>query len=92
MIKDKIFNAFQLIGGAILVIGYIPQIDQILNTQMVRDINLTFSIMTMIGIILMEIYAAYLVKVKRSGHAFFITNTASTALSITMVILIFLFK
>jgi len=71
------FDVIQLIGGMILSVGAIPQIEQIIRTKSVKDINLTSIITLIIGMILMQIYAVH------SGLTMFIiTNTISLILAI----------
>ena len=73
----NIYEILQLIGGLILAVGGIPQLEQIIRTKSVKDINIT-SIMTLIlGMILMEIYAVHMELVM-----FVITNTLSLILAI----------
>ena len=81
------FDALQLIGGAIMSFGQIPQILQILKTKSAKDLNLKTFVMLFTGILLMEIYAVNLV-LNGSGGAFLITNTASLIASSIMVFLI----
>lgn len=72
-----IYDVLQLIGGMILSVGAIPQIEQIIRTKSVKDINLTSIITLIIGMVLMQIYAVH------SGLTMFIiTNTISLLLSI----------
>lgn len=72
-----IYDILQLVGGMILSVGAIPQIEQIIRTKSVKDINLTSIITLIIGMILMQIYAVH------SGLTMFIiTNTISLALAI----------
>lgn len=74
----NIYDILQLIGGMILSVGAIPQIEQIIRTKSVGDINLTSIITLIIGMILMQIYAV------ESGLVMFvITNTISLILAIT---------
>lgn len=82
-----IFDALQLIGGAIMSFGQIPQIIQIIKTKSANDLNLKTYIMMLTGILLMEIYAVNLV-LQGSGGAFLITNTISFIASGIMVFLI----
>lgn len=82
-----IFDALQLIGGAIMSFGQIPQIIQIIKTKSANDLNLKTYIMMLTGISLMEIYAVNLV-LQDSGGAFLITNTISLIASAIMVVLI----
>ena len=81
------FDALQLIGGAIMSFGQIPQILQILKTKSAKDLNLNTFAMMFTGILLMEIYAVNLV-LNGSGGAFLITNTISLIASSIMVSLI----
>jgi MtN3 and saliva related transmembrane protein len=81
------FDALQLIGGAIMSFGQIPQIIQILRTKSANDLNLKTYIMMFTGILLMEIYAVNL-ALHGSGGAFLITNSFSLIASVIMVILI----
>lgn len=72
-----IYDILQLMGGMILSVGAIPQIEQIIRTKSVKDINLTSIITLIIGMILMQIYAVH------SGLTMFIiTNTISLVLAI----------
>jgi MtN3 and saliva related transmembrane protein len=72
-----IYDVLQLAGGMILSVGTIPQIEQIIRTKSVKDINLTSIITLIIGMTLMQIYAVH------SGLTMFIiTNTISLLLSI----------
>lgn len=85
------FNLLQLIGGLILSFGYIPQIKQIIKTKSVNDLNLQTFIFVFVGISLMEIYAINLFA-HGVGGMFLVTNTISLILSITMVVLIFIYN
>jgi MtN3 and saliva related transmembrane protein len=73
-----IYDVIQLVGGMILSVGAIPQIEQIIRTKSVKDINLTSIITLIIGMILMQIYA-----VNSGLTMFIITNTISLLLAIT---------
>lgn len=73
-----IYDILQLIGGMILSVGSIPQIEQIIRTKSVKDINLTSIITLIIGMILMQIYAVH-----AGLTMFIITNTISLLLGIT---------
>jgi uncharacterized protein with PQ loop repeat len=75
--KMNIYDILQLAGGLILSVGSIPQIEQIIRTKSVNDINLTSIITLIIGMVLMQIYAVH------SGLTMFIiTNTISLLLAI----------
>ena len=82
-----IFDVLQLLGGAIIAFGQIPQIMQILRTKSAVDLNLKTFLMMLTGISLMEIYAINLVF-HGSGEAFLITNTSSLIALSIMVFLI----
>ena len=72
-----IYDILQLVGGMILSIGSIPQIEQIVRTKSVKDINLTSIITLIIGMLLMQIYAVH-----AGLTMFIITNTISLLLAI----------
>jgi len=72
-----IYDILQLVGGMILSIGSIPQIEQIVRTKSVKDINLTSIITLILGMILMQIYAVH-----AGLTMFIITNTISLLLAI----------
>lgn len=86
MRSHRFFSAMQLLGGAILSSGYIPQIAQVLRTGLVRDLNLASLTSIFAGIVCMETYAIYLARSKRL-YSFAITNTVSLMLSGTMLVL-----
>ena len=85
---SNIFGLFQLIGGIIMSVGYIPQIAQILRTKSSEGLNLKSFGMIFAGILLYEIYAIALVVLESSGHMYLITNSVSTVLSGLMCLLI----
>jgi MtN3 and saliva related transmembrane protein len=70
------FDMLQLAGGAILALGYIPQIAQLARTRSCKDLNLKTYLSILAGVALMEPYAVNLVR-HGSGHMFLITNSAS---------------
>ena len=72
-----IYDILQLVGGMILSIGSIPQIEQIVRTKSVKDINLTSIITLILGMLLMQIYAVH-----AELTMFIITNTISLLLAI----------
>lgn len=88
---SNLFGLFQLIGGVILSIGYIPQIVQILRTKTSKGLNFKSFGMVFIGILLYEIYAIAL-AVEGSGQMYLITNTVSLLLVGTVCILIKIFE
>ena len=88
---NNIFGIFQLIGGVILSIGYIPQIVQIFRTKSSEGLNFKSFGMIFAGILLYEIYAISLVVINDSGHMYLITNSISVLLSGLMCSLIKIF-
>lgn len=88
---NNIFGIFQLIGGIILSIGYIPQIVQIFRTNSSEGLNFKSFGMIFAGILLYEIYAISLVVINDSGHMYLITNSISVLLSGLMCSLIKIF-
>ena len=89
---SNLFGMFQLIGGIIMSVGYIPQIAQILRTKSSEGLNLKSFGMIFAGILLYEIYAIALVVLESSGHMYLITNSVSTLLSGLMCLLIIFFR
>ena len=89
---SNFFGVFQLIGGIIMSVGYIPQIAQILKTKSSEGLNLKSFGMIFAGILLYEIYAIALVVLESSGHMYLITNSVSTLLSGLMCLLIIFFR
>ena len=85
---NNIFGIFQLIGGVIMSVGYIPQIVQMLRTKSSAGLNFKSFGMIFAGIALYEIYAVSLVVIDGSGHMYLITNSVSTLLSGLMCLLI----
>lgn len=81
------FDAFQLLGGIILSIGYIPQIVKLIKIKSAKDFNLKIFMSVLIGIVLMEVYAIDLF-IGGSGLMYLITNTISLAIQIVLVTLI----
>ena len=75
-----------------MVVAYIPQVIQILQTHLVRDINLLMNILIFLAVVMMECYAIYLKKVKNSGLAFLITNTMSMLQALFYLVLILIYK
>jgi MtN3 and saliva related transmembrane protein len=86
-----IFDILQLTGGAIMSLGQIPQIIQVLKTKSAEDLNLKTYVMMLAGISLMEVYAINLV-IHGSGSAFLITNTLSLTAAAVLVVLILKYK
>ena len=86
-----IYDMFQLIGGLILSVGYIPQIIKIVKTKSVKDLSLLWSLAVLIGIAFMEVYAISLFIIG-TALMFFITNTLSFGLTAIMCILILKYR
>ena len=89
---SNVFGLFQLIGGVIMSVGYIPQITQILRTKSSEGLNIKSFGMIFTGILLYEIYAIALVVLEGSGHMYLITNSVSTVLSGLMCLLIKIYE
>jgi uncharacterized protein with PQ loop repeat len=53
------FDVLVLVGGLVVAFGTIPQIEQMVRTKSVNDINLTNVILTLIGIVMMMIYSVH---------------------------------
>jgi len=75
--KMDMYDVIQLIGGMILSVGALPQIEQIIRTKSVKDINLTSIITLIVGMILMQVYAVH-----TELTMFIITNSISLMLAI----------
>lgn len=88
---NNIFGIFQLVGGVIMSVGYIPQIVQMFRTKSSEGLNFKSFGMIFAGIALYEIYAVSLVVIDGSGHMYLITNSISTFLSGLMCSLIKIF-
>ena len=89
---SNFYGVFQLIGGIIMSVGYIPQIAQILRTKSSEGLNIKSFGMIFTGILLYEIYAVSLVVLDGSGYMYLITNSVSTLLSGLMCLLIRIYK
>lgn len=85
---NNLFGIFQLIGGIIMSVGYIPQIVQMLRAKSSEGLNFKSFGMIFLGISLYEIYAVSLVILEGSGHMYLLTNTISTILSGMVCLLI----
>lgn len=88
---DFITNTLQLIGGIILVLGYIPQICKIVRTKSVEDLSGAYMISMFIGISLMEVYAVYNAT-NGSALMFLVTNSLSLAASAIMSLLYIVYR
>jgi len=87
----NIYDLFQLIGGLIISIGYLPQLIQIIKTKSVQDLNIQTFVSIFLSIVFFEVYAIHLVFTG-SGLMFLVTNTASLILSGTLCFLILLYR
>ena len=88
---DFITNTLQLIGGIILVLGYVPQICKIVRTKSVEDLSGTYITLMVIGISLMEVYAVYN-AINGSTLMFLVTNSLSLAASAIMSLLYIVYR
>ncbi len=77
-----VYDILQLVGGIILAVGSIPQLEQIVRTKSVEDINLTSIVTLIVGMLLMEMYAIH-----SELTMFIITNTISLLLAIAKLAL-----
>jgi MtN3 and saliva related transmembrane protein len=82
----------QIVGGGIMVLGYFPQVRQIIRTKSVKDLNIKTFMFLCLGIAMMEAYAIGLVVHDHTGGAFLITNTAALAVNIMVVIMIAVYR
>lgn len=86
-----IYVFFQLIGGAILSFGWIPQIIQILRTKSARDLNPNTFWLLFAGIGFMEVYGVHL-AMEDVGYAFLITNSMSLVLVVIILVLMMMYR
>ena len=87
-----IFNTLMIVAGMLLVVSYIPQLVQIVQTKTVRDLNLkTFGTMTF-AIGLMEVYGIHLVLTAHVGQAFLISNSLSLGMALFLCIMIVVYR
>lgn len=77
----------QLIGGAIMSVGYFPQITRTLKTKSVEDIDTAYYPFVFGGLALFEVYAVTLYVDSGAGLMFLITNSLSCLLAGTMLFL-----
>ncbi len=67
----KFLYAMQIVGGCIMLVGYFPQVAQIVRTRTgVRDLNIKMFMMLSVGLMMMEAYAIGLVVHDHSGQAY----------------------
>ena len=76
------YEVLQLVGGLILSVGAIPQIEQIVRTKSAKDLNMATIITLIVGMGMMQAYAIH-----ENILMFAITNTISLVLAITQLIL-----
>lgn len=70
------YEVLQLLGGLILSVGAIPQIEQIVRTKSAKDLNLATLVTLIVGMGMMETYAIH-----ENILMFAITNTISLILA-----------
>ena len=70
------YEVLQLVGGLILSVGAIPQIEQIVRTKSAKDSNMATLITLIVGMGMMEAYAIH-----ENILMFAITNTISLILA-----------
>lgn len=70
------YEVLQLLGGLILSVGAIPQIEQIVRTKSAKDLNMATLITLIVGMGMMEAYAIH-----ENILMFAITNTISLILA-----------
>lgn len=70
------YEVLQLLGGLILSVGAIPQIEQIVRTKSAKDLNLATLVTLIVGMGMMEAYAIH-----ENILMFAITNTISLILA-----------
>lgn len=92
MQMNNLFCIFQLMGGIIMSVGYIPQIVQILRTKSSEGLNLKSFGMIFTGIMLYEVYAVSLVMLESTGYMYLMTNSISALLSGLMCLLIVCYR
>ena len=85
---EFIINAFQLIGGIIISIGYFPQIKQIIKTKSVESLNFYSLLSVVAGVGCMEVYSIYKIF-KSNVLMLLITNSISLILA-SIVLFLFL--
>lgn len=76
----------QLIGGAIMSVGYFPQIVRTIKTKSVEDIDTAYYPFVFGGLALFEVYAIALFAETGSGLMFLFTNSLSVLLAGTMLV------
>lgn len=88
----KLLYVLQIVGGAIMVLGYFPQIRQMIVTKSVQDLNIKTFLTLCLGLSMMEAYAIGLVVHDHTGGAFLITNTFALVVNLLVVALIALYR
>ncbi len=84
-----IFNALQLLGGIVLLLGYPAQVLRLILTRDAESFSLTWLGCTNLGILLMEVYA---VSVRTQAFMFLVTNTLALLAAGLMFALVLWFK
>lgn len=82
----------QVMGGLIIVMGYLPQIFQLLRTRSAEDLNMKSYLLVTMGVACVEVYAINMVVVIKAGRLFLLSNTISLVLLLITSILIAFFK
>lgn len=72
-----IFKVLQVVGGSVLMLGYLPQIKQILKTRSTSDINLKTWVLWAFGVACVELYALNMVLTYSTGRLLLFTNTCT---------------
>lgn len=78
----NVFEVLQLVGGLILSIGTIPQIEQIVRTKSAKDLNVATILSLIVGLCMMQVYAIH-----ENILMFAITNGISLILAVTQLVL-----
>jgi len=81
----------QILGGVILSIGGLFQIEKIIRVKETRDFSLIWVWLALIGILLMEVYALYL-YIDLSTWGFLVSNSVSLGLQIFLLVLVYKYK
>lgn len=77
MTIDFFFNFLQIIWGLLLTVWYIPQLKKVIITKNVESFSSVSLGLIVLGVLLMEFYALFLVISTNRWLAFLITNTLS---------------
>lgn len=72
-----LFRVLQVIGGLIIIIGYMPQLRQLFKSRSAADLNLNTYLMITFGVACVEAYAFNMVFNYGVGRLFLISNSAT---------------